>query len=199
MKIVAYISEWCLKNAPIESKEERVAITYGVQIVVSAVWKFLFLVISATCVGYGKEAVVVLCTFASIRSQANGIHMKSGIACTLNMGVIMGLALGARKFPVVTNVGLAFCLGICSVILYLFAPADFNGYWKRSYEQKQRNKWNAIVITGVVFVVMFVWVKNELRNVMVMSCLLEMMTILPIWGRKRGEKDGSKEENCTGC
>lgn len=113
----AYIAQWRMKLSPVDSREESAVIEYGIQIIISSVLKFVFLFLGF-CVGYLKEAVIALLTFAVIRVQANGIHLKSSAACTDLMGIIMSIAILTVSLPTITDSGVIVSWGICFAILY---------------------------------------------------------------------------------
>lgn len=187
------IAIWCQKTLEIDVLEKAV-MEYGISLFLSSVGKFIMLTMFGYVFGVGTETIVTLVVFASVRIFANGIHMKSRLRCTAMMGVVILCSIIAGKMSVLSDTGLLIGWITNLLLLYLYAPADFTGRHHYSKDQSIKNKRIAMIVTSIYFIIMLVSIKEMYRNIIVTSCMAEMITVLPIWRGRRGA-DASKEND----
>ena len=178
------IVKWCAKSINI-TQDEEVVIGYGITMVLETVQKFMLLVLLGMLVGQWFEVAIILFTFGSIRNHAGGLHMKTKAGCTLLMVCVVVLASTGKLILPIPN-DILVLLGMNNIILlFMFAPADFNRYNERSKEQRNVCKIKAMFIMVIIFCLLLFIVDIKLRNIIVATSIIEIFTILPFW-RKRG-------------
>lgn len=180
--IMASFSKWCAdKIAETRglSDEDHQKLAYGLSIIYINFTKTVILFICAWVLGILKETVVMMCSYAFVRSVAFGEHSDNTIKCTV---VCLVLFLGVTKIAILLN---PFSTVVCTVVLVVteaifikYAPVATE---KRpiSDEKKAKFKMYAVIISlelviGAVFVG-----ENMYRNLIVMGVALEALFVLP--------------------
>lgn len=88
------LSAWLAgKCAEGHTREQILLITYGIEIILNNVLKYLLLFLTALFLHRGKEALVMLAVFAVLRRQLGGIHCRTDTGCFLAMIVWMFFSL----------------------------------------------------------------------------------------------------------
>ena len=91
-ELSAWLAGKCAEGGD-HTPEQMLLITYGIEIILKNVLKYLILFLMALFLHRGKEALVMLAVFAVLRRQLGGIHCRTDTGCFLAMIVWMFLSL----------------------------------------------------------------------------------------------------------
>ena len=78
--IVKKIAGWCLDCGAVEESELEV-VTYGLELILGTVIKYIFLLGIGCLFGRGLEIIIVLSLIAVFRTFAGGVHGRTSADC----------------------------------------------------------------------------------------------------------------------
>lgn len=78
------IVKWCNNISP-RSEKENMVIRYGAELLIDNSIRLLMVLLAGCLIGKGYETIIILAVFCGIRSQAGGIHAKTGWGCGIGM------------------------------------------------------------------------------------------------------------------
>lgn len=173
-------------------QDEIEVIKYGLNLLLETITKILCILIVAVLCNKLTESVIVLITFGLLRSQAGGIHMKSSLGCTTFMFVItFGIAF-ASDFVRLNNFQVLFILIISVMAMKKYAPRDTGNNPITSESIRKAKKKRSIILTIIMLIFTLIIYYPEIRSLIVLSILVETVTILP---KKEEQKYEKPNEN----
>lgn len=184
-KLSGHLAQWCQNRCQV-NEEEREAVEYGIRIVILAFCKFWLFVFLGSILGYGKEVIVALIVFGSIRRFAGGIHMSSSFKCTLAMGCMLSVCIWMSNYPKADEKVLFFFWITTLASAAYFAPADFTKNKGAMVRWKQKVK--AICIINMWYIAALMICKTAMRNVIIAAAVIEAISLIPYEGKNEGER-----------
>lgn len=178
------ITDWCLKHNSV-SEIQEVAIRYGIELYLDSFIKIILIFCLGLICGKGVEVVIVIGSFCTLRSQAGGIHMKSSAGCFFSMVIITLISVVGAEIFVPITIPIAISLIIISLtILYFCAP--YSTYNNPITDKKviRLKKCKAMILTILLGVVACISKSVNLRALILIPVIIEIITILPFWRRK---------------
>lgn len=159
-----------------QTDRENMVISYGLELLLDFIFKMLVILFAGWCLGKLWESVVVFIVFGSIRSQAGGIHAKSGWGCTLYTLMILCVSLLFSKMRVILVTNMFILYVICAITVSIKAPKTVNRscFTKKIILQK---KLYANLFIIIFFIIAFL--NRGWRNLIVCPLVLEALTLLP--------------------
>lgn len=91
------LAEHCTRGGEYTG-EQRLLVTYGMEIILNNILKYVLMFLLALLLGRGMEALVMLVIFAVLRCLLGGVHCKTDTGCFLAMTVWMLLSLACAEF-----------------------------------------------------------------------------------------------------
>lgn len=193
-RISKSITKWCQKHLVMD-EEESAVMEYGLRCLLGVVWNALLFVSIGMGIGKGKETVLAVLVFGTIRMYAGGAHMRSRAGCTLTSGVLIGSAVAAVILPEMSVFFITCCWCIGGIIILGFVPAEFSKKRTCQSEIKKAAKRKSMIVVSCWCLFAMLAEIGVLRNVIVTSYAAAVMTLLPIWGdgdvKEKGRNVGS--------
>lgn len=82
------------------TEEESLLITYGAELILNNLLKYILLFCMALALQRGRAALIILVIFAVLRAFFGGVHCRTDTGCFLAMLLWMGISLtGAELIP----------------------------------------------------------------------------------------------------
>lgn len=166
---------WCNKENP-QTESENMVIQYGAELLIENCLKILMLLITGLAIGRGYESIVFMTVFCSIRSQAGGVHAKTGWGCGLCMAIVWGCGMLAVVTIKITICFMLCIAGISTLIVISKVPMTVN---RDCYTQDMvfRKKINTLIILLICVLVSILF--DEWRTVIMCAVTMEVVTLLP--------------------
>jgi len=155
-KLALYITDFIDKDRS-KTELDRIKITYGMEILLDNLLKFLFIFVLSVLLGIAKEAMFVLIGFGVLRLKAGGMHCKRNSSCWIvsTLVTIGGGFFGKLDF-ISLEVG-GFMFVISMVILLIYAPAGTDNC-PVEFSQKKKLKTECMGIVLLYAVISgFMW------------------------------------------
>lgn len=178
------IADWCLRHNKVLEIQE-VAIRYGIELFLDSSLKIIFLILIGAIFGKGIETVIVIGCFCILRSAAGGIHMHSSLGCFLSMLTMTVISVaGAEIIPSISLYGALALFGVSLIAVYLYAPYTTANNPITDYTIIQSKKKKAIAIIMIMAAVSLIVQNSQIRALILIPVIIEIITILPLWRRK---------------
>ena len=177
--IACYISKWNKEKLGL-SENERKVIEFGMEVFLDGCVKIIVLLSIAFAFNRVKEFAVCLVCFCGLRYWAGGIHCKTTFRCLLAMILLCLLSVytgeyisGIISAPSVIN----YLWGTCILIGGIKAP----GQTTKAFTEEQIWRKKAATVLFIIFLwgISVVLKGSYLRNIMLISVIFEMLSILP--------------------
>lgn len=177
--IACYISKWNKEKLGL-SENERKVIEFGMEVFLDGCVKIIVLLSIAFAFNRVKEFAVCLVCFCGLRYWAGGIHCKTTFRCLLAMILLCLLSVYTGEYisgiicaPSVIN----YLWGTCILIGGIKAP----GQTTKAFTEEQIWRKKAATVLFIIFLwgISVVLKGSYLRNIMLISVIFEMLSILP--------------------
>lgn len=194
------IARWCYTGTGSGDLEIT---SYGIELLLDTLSKLIALLLFAAFIGSLPEMVIVLLTFSSLRYFAGGFHMQSNLGCFLSMVFIAGLSLAVQKlaffyqlaFP---RIGLVVVLFVLVALVFLYAPAATRNNPIKDQKTVKKKKLYAVILSVFISFVIF-YIPDNIKFLLLVPFICEVITILPIVNykttREEGYRCGKKKTN----
>lgn len=153
---------------------------YGLEVLIINLFKTFFILIIAGLLGILKGTLIIMISFAFIRSYAFGVHAKSSMSCTIVtslyffIGGYMPIFINATNYKVL----LMFLLTI--FLLYLYAPADTESRPLVGNTLRRKLKRKSL-LSGSILMILALYISDPaLKFFISYGALCESLTITPI-------------------
>lgn len=144
-KIIRILAIWCCDGK--ETEDEIEVICFGLSLIWDNVFRLLIIVLIGILIGEGEKTVVSLLCFCSLRSQAGGVHMKSGIGCFLMMELVIQISIVvANLINIMPDWWIIVECIIGIVIIWIYAPNGGQYVELMTEERKKKKKRYAFVL-----------------------------------------------------
>lgn len=145
------ITIWSHQRNPI-NKEEQVVIQYGIEVILENVIKYLALLLLGILLHKTGETIIILISFALLRSQAGGYHAETNLGCMLWMVGMWASGIFARQLISISLPVLVPLWGIAVLGIYLFAPSGKRVQLVFDENMKRKKRWYSYCITSFLFI-----------------------------------------------
>ncbi|OGO76712.1 MAG: hypothetical protein A2Y23_06620 [Clostridiales bacterium GWB2_37_7] len=160
---------------------------FGLQLMISGVFKFIGFMIFAWALGWIVEAFIFLVVFGLIRVSAGGYHAKSYLMCFITTGIMMTTAILLSKLFLsrFSVVGLTVVLMIASLMVILYAPVDSPNRRLTAKERKInriRSLLTVFCLSAIALLTYLLFPQGLVFcNVAALAMLFESITLAPIF------------------
>ncbi len=157
-----------------------VKMKYGLEVLIINLSKIFLILIMAEVLGILKGTLLIMLSFAFLRSYAFGVHAKSSINCTSITSFLFFIGGFIAKFLSMTNDKVLLIFFIIIPLLYLYAPADTEARPLVGNQLRQKLKIKAL-LTGFILMILALSIYNsDLKFFISYGALCESITITPI-------------------
>lgn len=192
------VIKWCFgneKNIPIEQEE---LLTYGYTVFFENLYKALILLIIALLTKTIWETLLIIGSFALLRSFSGGIHSHSSLGCSLGMVGVWAIGLIVSRivipWPVMAVMG-----GIIIWTILQYAPRYTKNNPIRGRVTRKHKRVGSIVVMLVLFLIGIIYgvclFRTDVLNMILTSMFIEAFSILLLVEKEENEneEDGLKE------
>lgn len=127
------------------------------------------------------EVFIILLTFCSLRVHAGGFHFKSNLGCSSAMIFICLGAISLSKIILLSNYTIICIFIILLMLVCRFAPADINNNNNITKQNRQRMKFNSLIVLCIVFLMALLIDLNNIRVLITVSSSIEVISIIPFF------------------
>lgn len=174
-RIAVGFCDWLDKISP-KTQEENKVIQYGMELLLDNVIKLIAILIIGSVLGKGFETLVVLSAFCGLRSQAGGIHAKTGLGCGFSMLLVWAISISGDIFFDIKISLLPYIYIVSMLVIVYCVPRTINIEYFTS-QDKLRKKLYSIAIMTLMMVIAFL--NQPLRELIMYPVILEVLTLLP--------------------
>lgn len=158
---------------------------YGLQLLISTVFKLTGFMLFAWLLGWVPEALVYLIVFSMLRVNAGGIHAESYLMCFLVTGTMMITAiLISRTFVAFTNFGLPIALIAAVTLILIYAPVDSPNRRLNDNERRVNRIRSLVVVFSLTAIVLATYLLYPqglvFCNIAALAMLFESITLTPM-------------------
>lgn len=176
-----YLVRWCNQVNP-QSEMDDMIIRYGAELLIDNLARLFLILILGAVAGRGYETILILAVFCGIRSQAGGIHAKTGWGCGASMAGIWLLCLFGEQVVKIPVWGIGAVYLVSVGITLVLAPQTVNReYYAESVIR--RKKGTALLLITVFCMVAYLMF--EIRGYIMWPLALEMGTVVLGWWKNR--------------
>ena len=177
------IVKWCNAVNP-QPENEDMIIRYGAELLIDNLARLLLILCLGVLLGKGYETVIILLAFCGIRSQAGGIHAKTGFGCGVSMSGICLLSLLGGSIVDILDGSILILYLIFVGITWIFVPQTVN---REYYTEKmiRRKKCTTLFLINCFCIVAHVM--TEVRGFIMWALMLEMGTVVLGWWKQKRE------------
>lgn len=187
------ITDWCINKNKVSDIQEA-AIRYGIELYFNTVIKIVFLLCLGAVFGKLLETIIVIFCFCLLRGEAGGIHMQTSMGCFLSMfGMTILSVIGNELLPELNLYVTLFGFIASLIIVFLYAPYTTLNNPITDRKIKQRKRVRAVSIVIILAIICVVYGTN-LRTLILIPVIIEIITILPFW-KRREEKIYAERED----
>jgi accessory gene regulator B len=159
---------------------------FGIQLIVSAVFKLIGFMTFAWVLGWTVEALIFLTIFGMIRVNTGGYHAKSYLMCFIVTGTMMTAAILLSKIYLVhSTVALPVILTVAVALILIYAPVDSANRRLNTKEREVnriRSLLMAFFLSAIILLAYWLYPQGLIFcNVAAMAMLFESMTLAPIF------------------
>ena len=155
-------------------------ISLGLEIFLENITKAIIVLLIAWKLGIVVETVIAILTFAILRLFTFGMHSKSSIVCTVvSIGIDVLTPLVVRNIGVNTYVFIIIMFS-CSVLLFLYAPADTEKHPLIGKKRRARLKKSAVITSLLLVIVGLISGMTATRSIIMFMEMYVVIGILPI-------------------
>ena len=172
---VKHFLGWCNQANP-QSDDENMIIRYGAELLIDNVLKIIILLVLGFILGKGRESVVFLLVFCSLRLKAGGFHAKTEWGCSLCMLLVWTIGILAAELIRMPLVGVLVMVFFMTPIIIWKAPKTIN---RHCYTLKEIIKAKIYAILILCACVVIASISVEWRSLIMFAVTLEVMTLLP--------------------
>lgn len=159
-----------------ESRENVLAIQYGIELTLETIWKIFILWIFSCLLSIEKEFFISVLTFSTLRYFAGGMHMKASISCFLFMAVIGFLPAFIEKLVFIRiEINLLF-LTVSYLLIWKYAPYTTPNNIVSEQIAKKNNLY-ARIIVGMAIIAVCLTLKEK-AILVTLPILIECATII---------------------
>lgn len=178
-KLANQIAQWNRRELKLTETESKV-IEFGLGVFLDVCVKFLILFMISVLIGKEVEFALCLLSFCGLRCWAGGVHCPTRGTCLLAMIALCFISLVAGSFLENWGIGAFVVLwGLCILILWLRAPGRTKTAPLLEAEENLRKKVYSILFCGGLILLSLLLTKSNWRGIIVISALLESLSILP--------------------
>lgn len=155
-------------------------VEYGLTLFFSSILKAIFVLLIALLFGLVKEVIICAVAFGILRTFAGGVHAKTSLGCLISMIVTYFTTIFLSRIIPYSDKLIYFSFAACLIVLILYAPADVAEKPILCGKQKLRFKLYSLVILVLLYALSLFYFKEEVSKLIVISCVLECITLLPL-------------------
>lgn len=173
------ITQFVNKSTQSKTKVELEQIQYGIHILLNNLIKLTVVFLAAYFLGIFKYVIIAFLSFSFLRSSASGIHARTSITCLISTAAIF---LGAAYLGISIQLGyrdISVVFTTCTLLLYLYAPADTEEKPLVSKRLRRRLKIFALGSNVLLFAVCLILKGSIFASVITFSVLIECLSITP--------------------
>ena len=182
---------WYNKENP-QTEGENIVIQYGAELLFDNCLKILMLLIAGFIIGRGYESIVFITVFCGMRSQAGGVHAKTGWGCGLCMTAVWGCGM-LGGILIRLSVFWIMCIAVISgFIIIRKAPMTMNRhcYTPETISKKRICALAILLVCAIISIFCEKW-----RSIIMCAVTMEVITLLPKIKQYEGGYHG-EEGNC---
>lgn len=171
-------------------KDDIEIIEYGLILFYSNLFKGFIIFLIAFITGFLKDVLVCAIIFGILRSYAGGIHAKTPIGCLAGVIFLYSSIIYLSYIIPYSNYLFWFSLIFCTLIIALYAPADVAEKPIICKKQKKQYKLYSLIILLSAFIISFFFFDEIIKKIIIFSCVIESITMLPIVYKITNTKGG---------
>lgn len=173
-KIAQKISRVLSRYSP-QNKEESIVIEYGIEIILEFIIK-IFIVISLGIVCNKLiETIFFLLTLSVLRSQAGGIHAKTGWGCLISMIVVWSIGIYVNEFVWLSKIQvLGLSVGYVFIFFYIAPQFTDKGIQLDRKRMLEKKFYSVLLVICFMTIAYF---NCRLRGVLIVVVSAETITI----------------------
>lgn len=172
-----FLAQKLYSNQPHLSKDQKDVVLYGIKIVVYNLAKLIPLFLIAVALGYTREFLEFLISFAIIRAVVSGKHSSNSLVCTLQTFVGFGGAIVISilfTIPIAVKVLIGF---MCAALFVLFSPLPTA---KRRVIRNSKVLKIISVICAVGYTALSVlWTPSFLADALISALFISGISVIP--------------------
>lgn len=187
--LASKISTWCFKSNDSMDDKNRAAITYGIELFLDRILKFIGIMLIAIVIGEIPGMIIAIGCFSLLRFYAGGLHMQTSLGCFLSMLFVGLSAILCAKTGVVLPIYIFIILTALEfLVVSRYAPhftANNPIYDGKIIKHKNTFAKLVILIYGLLIIFL---PQNSVKVLIAVPTLWETISILPYW-KKREHAD----------
>lgn len=153
---------------------------YGLEVLLINLFKTFLILIMAEVLGILKGTLIIMLSFAFIRSYAFGVHAKSSINCTIVTFLCFFIGANIPKFLNINNYKVLIMFIITMSLLFLYAPADTEERPLVGKNLRRKLKRKAL-LSGSILMILALYISDPaLKFFISYGALCESFIITPI-------------------
>lgn len=175
----------------IDDKKAEI-INYGLYLWITDLIKLTVILLAACFLGILKNTIIFLISFGVLRTFAGGSHARTFWGCLLTNSFItfcivyLSLSLSFISPLLIFT----FIAPFCTLIIYLYAPADHENKPVVSKKQRKRLKIAAYSVLFAEYMTAVFINQNTVSNTIILSTFSVCIGLLPITYKIMGNRHG---------
>lgn len=180
------------------TEEKAEIINYGLQCMFSFISKLFIILTLSYLLGILKLVIISMFSMGIYRAYAGGVHADTHLKCLFS-SIVMSIC------PVYISMYISYCFGKSSlvylgifitnsIVIYLYAPADVKQKPVLNKKFREKMRLGSLVSMSAIIILALLIQNNPLiSNLIVISTLIESLTMLPITYKMFGCERGYAE------
>lgn len=164
---------------------------FGLQLMISGIFKFVGFMLIAGALGWIAEAMVFLTAFSLLRIYAGGFHVSTYLRCFLATCLMMFISIWLLKTTILgASVLFTFTSMLAAIALVLaYAPVDTPNR-RLSEGERKLNRFRSILVIfletiGVLLICLLSPKLLLFCNILAAACLLQSITLMPAFAEEQ--------------
>ena len=200
-KICIFLTNKIRKEMPEIDDERAEIINYGLQNIIGEVPKIFIMLAVAYALGIFWLAAFTFVTLIPYKSVSGGVHLKSHIGCIIFTNLFYCLIPFVSQYLILSQtlkyiiVAIIWIFGM--IMIKLYAPADTENVPILSKKDRRRNQIISYITFSIALIVSLIIPNNTLSNILIISHLVQTITITKLVYRLTNNKYGYEVYNNT--
>ena len=192
-----------IKSKVTDIDEEReLIINFGVRLIFGELPKILILFIIGFLLSMGWQTLLLFFLIAPYRSFTGGIHLKTHLGCMITTSILYLLPIILSKYILISDKNILYILAglitIFSIIIIArYAPADTEDVPILSSKVRKKKRIISYVAFSLGLLISIIISNNTISNILILSNLLQTITITRFIYKVTNNKYGYEVYNDT--
>lgn len=162
--------------------EKAEIINYGIQSMISEIYKTIIILFAAWIFGILKLILIAIAAFGIYRTFAGGAHARTQTVCLISNSLVFFSIVGISKYLNINSVYFLVPILMFNIlIIYFYAPADVEEKPILSKKLRHSLKIKSYIVMFSIFIAATFMISNQvISNILIISTFYESLTLLPI-------------------